>query len=107
MRRANNFAARGGDSVEPLALIVFAAVFVIVLRQPDAGDLGELLDRFRKAQTLELHRQREDVAFLAAAEAFEDALLIQHVEGRRLFLVERAARPVIAGRRAALAFVPS
>src|SRR5262249_1786525 len=100
------FRSGGRDSIDPLAAIVLAAIFEIVLRQRHAGEFGKALDSFRKRQTLELHRQPEPVAFLTAAEAVEDALLVEHVERRRLLGVERAARPVITGGGASFALVP-
>src|SRR5690606_36260565 len=93
------FRGSGGDGVEALPLIVLAAIVVIVLRQLDARDLRELLDRFWKAQPLELHRECEDVALFTTAEALEEALIVEDVERGALLLMERTARPKVASRR--------
>src|SRR5690606_34983026 len=92
--------------IKPLAAVALAPALVLVPRQRNAGELGDLLHRLGVAEALKLHRQGEDVAFLAAAEAIEDALLVQDVERGRFFLMEGTAGPIVAGGGTRLALVP-
>ena len=77
-------------ALRPLALL---AGF---LRHFHAGLTRQLLDRFGKGQALGLHGEADDVAMRATAETVEEALFLYDVEGRRLFLMERAEADIFA-----------
>ena len=66
--------------------------------QGDAAALGELLQRFVKADPLDFLDEFEDVAALAAAEAFEELVVGVDPEGRGFFRMERAETGVALGR---------
>src|SRR5579883_251213 len=57
---------------------------------------GELLDRLAEAEPAALHDEADDVAMRAAAEAMEEALVLDDVEGGRLLLVEGAEADEVA-----------
>ena len=63
------------------------------------GLAGQALDRLGERQVVDAHREADDVAMRAAAEAVEEALVVVDGEGRRLLVMERAQ----AGMLAALA----
>src|SRR3954465_13073014 len=77
-----------------LAPARFRLAFLFVeragFRHRDAGALGELADRLRKGQVVELLDETDDVAARVTAEAVEKAALRIDVEAGGLFLVERA-----------------
>ena len=75
-------------------------------RQRHARLLGEPLHRFGKAQALLFDEESEDVTRLPAAETVIASLAVVRMEGRRLLIVEGAARPEIAARGDRLAPVP-
>ena len=75
----------------------FEAAVVDQLRQWHADLVGDDLDRFRKADALDLHDEVEDRSAFVTAETVEDLFGRTDGERRRLFLVKRATRhPVCA-----------
>src|SRR5581483_6865373 len=63
-----------------------------------SSDPRELLDGFGKRQAVVFHQKRDDGPVLAAAEAVEELLVWRHRERRRLLVVERAERVILAAR---------
>ena len=59
-------------------------------RHFETGLGGEPLHRLRKGEILGLHGEADHVAMRAAAEAMEEALVLDDVERGRLLLVEGA-----------------
>src|SRR5437899_972517 len=68
------------------------------LRHGDAAALGEQLQRFIEADPLDLLDELEDIAALAAAEAFEELMVGVDPEGRGLLVMEGAQAGVALGR---------
>src|SRR6266576_174241 len=66
--------------------------------QGDAATLVELLQRFVKADPLDFLDEFEDIAALAAAEAFEELVVGVDAEGGSFFRMERAETGVALGR---------
>ena len=65
-------------------------------RQWHARFLGQPLDRLDEGQALRLHDEVKDAAVRAAAEAVIKPLVRADREGRRLFVVKRAQRDMLA-----------
>ena len=86
---------------------LFAPFFLgIANRHWHAGHIGDLLDRFGKAQPLEFGQELEMVARDRATETVVAALPVLAVEGWALFAMERTARPIVAARRVGLLAIP-
>ena len=75
-------------------------VFFLLHRDTASG--GEFLHGLDKRHSFLLLHELDAVARLAAAEAVVESLVGLDVEGRRLFVVERAARHVAAAGAAQL-----
>ena len=91
-------AGRFDEIVQRLLPLEPLAVFRCRLRHLQPGLGRQLLDRFGKRQIVVAHREADDVAMGAAAEAVEEALLVVDVEAGRLLVVERARRLELAPR---------
>src|SRR5690606_17813775 len=72
------------------------AVRAAALGDLDADPVGGEAHGLGEAHALVLLQEAKDVAALLAAEALEDLPLRVDAEGRRLLVVERAARPELA-----------
>src|SRR4029077_4779632 len=65
-------------------------------RHFEPGLMLQLLDRFGETQIRLLHGEADDIAMHAAAETVIEALVLDDAEGRRLFVVERTERHILA-----------
>ncbi len=72
------------------------AVLGQLVRDLQPGFLGERLDRLAESGAADAHRKADDVAVRAAAEAMIERLVLDHGEGRRLLVVERAQADILA-----------
>ena len=88
---------RGGvGGVQPLAGLGLRLATAPCGGVPQAGELGQPVQRVAEAQALELHDEVDGGAVGAAAEAMIEALVLDHVERGRLLLVERAQAQMLA-----------
>src|SRR5690606_38497985 len=84
--------------------LVQLAVGILLLARPfpardlHANAVRDLAHRVGEREPLVLHEETENVARLAAAEALEEALRWDHVERRRLLVMERAERTEVLAR---------
>src|SRR4051794_11354889 len=83
-------ACRFDQIVQRLLPLEPLAVFRSRLRNLQPGLGRQLLDRFGEGQIVVAHRETDDVAMGATAEAVEEALLVVDVETGGFFVVERA-----------------
>ena len=78
------------------AALLALALLRCLARHFEAGDTRQLLHRFAKTEILRLHGEADDVAMGPTAEAVIEALFLDDVERRRLFLMERAQAGIFA-----------
>src|SRR6185312_11990498 len=91
LQRGFEKGAGGFDGAEARRLALrLLALLAALARHLEAGLARQILDRFGKRQIGSLHGKADGVAMRAAAEAMIEALILDDVEGRGLFLVERA-----------------
>jgi hypothetical protein len=75
---------------ERLAPLLARGVLRRRARHLEPGFLGKALHRLREAKVVDAHREADDVAMRAAAEAVEEALVVVDEEARALLVVEGA-----------------